>query len=362
MSLLRILIIDGASAMRQAISVALRKDARLDVVGAMASGMLALARLEELRPDVVLLDVAEDREGLQTLARLRESQPTLPIIIFSQLASRGSQVTVDALMLGATAYVTKPVSNAELDACVSRELIPKINAVAGSSPEKPARVSRPVVASDDSFVRPRAELVAIATSTGGPKALSVVLSSLPASFSTPIVIVQHMAMGFTAGLAESLRRQAGRDVREVNASQPLQAAPIWLAAGGRHLVLARDGGVTHVRPDNSPLENECRPSADVLFRSIVEIYGSRCLVVVLTGMGCDGLSGCRSIRQAGGQIIVQDEASSVAWGMPGQVASAGLADAVVPLTGIANEIMRRVRGGESMTGSGHSAVERRAGQ
>lgn len=362
MSPLRILIIDGTSTTRQALSASLRKDSGLDVVGAMASGTLALARMEELRPDVVVLDVAEDREGLKTLARLRESQPSLPIIIFSQLAVRGSQVTIDALMLGANAYVTKPASNAELDACVMAELIPRIKAVTASVVEKPSRVLPPVIESDEAAARPRAEIVAIATSTGGPNALSVVLSSLPASFSTPIVIVQHMASGFTAGLAESLRRQTGRDVREVDSVQPLPAAPIWLATGGRHLVVARDGAITHVKPDNSPHENECRPSADVLFRSIVELYGSRCLAVVLTGMGCDGLSGCRSIRKAGGQIIVQDEASSIAWGMPGQVASAGLADAVLPLPGIANEIVRRVRGRGVMVGSGNTAFDRKSGE
>lgn len=150
-----------------------------------------------------------------------------------------------------------------------------------------------------------------------------------------------MATGFTTTLAESLRRQTSRDVREVADAQPLNEAFCWIAGGGRHLTLARPGLAVQVIPAEGPPENGCCPSADVLFRSMVDVYGSRCLAVVLTGMGYDGLAGCRAVHQAGGTILVQDEPSSIAWGMPGQVANAGLADAVLPLTDLSREICRR---------------------
>ena len=379
MQRIRVLIVDGVSTTRQLLGRVLQRDMDLEVVAAVAGGRLALARLSELRPDVVLLDVAlPELEGLQTLAAVRETHPHLPVIVFSGLTERGSQVTVEALLLGATDYVTKPVSNAELEQCVLGELTMKIKSLHAASvkcePEGvspmaltlessrhiPCAVSlrsadgtwsvpaTPPVKSVSSgspvAVRPAtpsAEIVAIATSTGGPNALTSLLSSLPATFTTPIVVVQHMAAGFTSTLAASLRRQTGRDVREVETVQPLNAAPVWLAPGGRHLVVTRQGATIQVAPDNALPENGCCPSADVLFRSVVDLFGSRCLAVVLTGMGHDGLAGCRAIRHAGGQILAQDEATSIAWGMPGQVAMAGLADDVLPLTGIAQEICRR---------------------
>ena len=344
--------------------------------------------LRQIEP---VLDVtAPDYEGLKTLAAVRETHPALPVIMFSRLTERGSQTTLDALQLGATDYVTKPASSADLERCIQGELTRKIKTLAtvairvgvaagvaqqtlGSRDKAPA-VGQAV---PDSMARPdsmtghrqaqpdlphqclskptspaqqalssrpairTAEIVAIATSTGGPNALASLLSSLPPSFLTPIVVVQHMASGFTATLAESLRRQTGRNVREVENDQPLDAAEVWIAPDGRHLVLTHRGRTIQVASHDAPPENGCCPSADVLFRSVVDVFGSPCLAVVLTGMGCDGLAGCRAIRQAGGTILVQDEASSIAWGMPGQVATAGLADDVLPLTDLAQEICRR---------------------
>lgn len=362
---IRVLIVDGASTTRQTLSRLLNQDRELEVVGATATGRLALAKLGELRSDLIVLDVARpDLEGLKTLAAIREAHPQLPVIVFSQLTERGSQTTVDALLLGATDYVTKPDSNAALERCILSELTAKIKSLGGphqavvpvnlnaqrddAVPAAPrsgpssttsgwsgAPPSRPA--------NPPAEIVAIATSTGGPNALAALLSALPPAFVTPIVIVQHMASGFTTTLAESLRRQTGRNVREVDSAQPLTGAAAWIAPGGRHLVVTRLGMTTQVAPHNAPPENGCCPSANFLFRSVADVFGSRCLAVVLTGMGNDGLSGCRAVREAGGAILVQDEASSVAWGMPSQVASAGLADGVFSLTDLAPEICQRTK-------------------
>lgn len=364
MKRIRVLIVDGAPLTRQMTRGLLDRDPEFEVVGAVASGRLALANLSDLNPDVVLLDVTlPDREGLKTLAAVRDAHPTLPVIMFSQLTERGSQTTLDSLELGANSYVTKPASNTELERCVQGELTSKIKTlfaatsreskapaglsvgqtVAGQALVKnsSAEASPPLQTPPFREAHHAAQIVAIATSTGGPNALSSLLLSLPPSFATPIVIVQHMASGFTTTLAESLRRQTGRNVREVETVQPLNAAPVWIARGGRHMVVTRSGVTTQVAPNDDPPENSCCPSANVLFRSVVDVFGSRCLAVVLTGMGYDGLAGCRAVRQAGGTILVQDEASSIAWGMPGKVATAGLADEVLPLTDLAQEICRR---------------------
>ncbi|MDB5390716.1 MAG: response regulator receiver modulated CheB methylesterase, partial [Planctomycetaceae bacterium] len=302
------------------------------------------------------------------LTAIRETRPTLPVIIFSRLTERGSQTTVDALLLGASDYVTKPDDSTALEHCVRVELTAKIKTLAAVQRAAPpeTRISRhkielksgplpgplagqSVATQGSARVSPArqansvAEIVAIATSTGGPNALAFLLSSLPPSFATPIVIVQHMASGFTTTLAESLRRQTGRDVQEVSTAMPLNAAAVWIAPGGRHLIVNRQGVVVQVVPDDGPPENSCCPSADVLFRSVALEFGSRCLAVVLTGMGYDGLAGCRAIQGAGGRILVQDQASSVSWGMPGQVASAGLADQVLSLTDLPNAICRYAR-------------------
>ncbi len=358
MSRIRVLIVDSSSITRETLRQLLGSDRDLEVVAVTASGIVALSKVNDLNPDVVLLDVAKpDMEGLKTLAVLRETHPTLPVIMFSRLTERGSQTTVDALLLGATAYVMKPESKADLERCVRGELATQIKASGARAPtvratahsvqdDVPAELrgaltSSPVAVPTPRNSSPPAEIVVIATSTGGPNALASLLSALPASFATPIVVVQHIVSGFASILAESLRRQTGHVVREGDSVQPLNAAMVWIAPDGRHLVVTRQGVTTQVAPNDDPPENDCRPSADVLFRSVVSIFGSRCLAVVLTGMGNDGLEGCRAIRQAGGTILVQDEASSICWGMPGQVATAGLADLVLPLTDLPQEICRR---------------------
>ena len=362
MKRIRVLIVEGSPTTREAIRQQFGREADLELAGLFSNGRVALAQLTDLSPDVVVLDVAEpDLEGLKTLTALRLTHPTLPVLVFSQLTQRGSQVTVDALLQGANEYVTKPGTQIDLSQTLRGELVARIKSLAMTASGNTTPRIKPLTTSPDirraspapvaAITSPEspagrersfkvAEIVAIATSTGGPNALATLLSLLPTSFATPIVIVQHMSSGFTATLADSLRRQTRRVVQEVAAANAIHDAAVWIAAGGRHLVVKRDGVITQVAPDDGPAENECCPSADVLFRSVANVYGSRCLAVVLTGMGSDGLAGCRAIRQAGGSIIVQDEASSISWGMPGQVARAGLADQVLSLTELAQEICR----------------------
>ncbi len=187
-------------------------------------------------------------------------------------------------------------------------------------------------------------MVAIGASTGGPNALTELFGRLPAPFPVPIVIVQHMPPMFTRLLAERLSAQSGSRVEEGASGVTLQPGRVWVAPGDYHMIVVRDGTQVRMQIHQDPPENSCRPAVDVLFRSLARTFGAHALAVVLTGMGSDGLRGCECVREAGGRILVQDEASSVVWGMPGYVARAGLADRVLPISPLADEIVRRVRG------------------
>jgi two-component system chemotaxis response regulator CheB len=186
------------------------------------------------------------------------------------------------------------------------------------------------------------EVVAVGASTGGPNALVELVAALPPDWAVPLVIVQHMPPEFTTRLAERLSEKARLRIREAAEGEAVSAAQGWVAPGGYHLRLRRDGAAVRLALDQGPPVNSCRPAVDVLFRSAAEVYGSGVLAVVLTGMGQDGLRGCECVRAAGGQVLVQDEASSVVWSMPGAVAQAGLADRALPPQQLGREIVWRV--------------------
>jgi two-component system chemotaxis response regulator CheB len=193
-----------------------------------------------------------------------------------------------------------------------------------------------------SFAAARVEVLVIGTSTGGPGALMDLIPQLPADFPVPILIVQHMPPVFTKLLADRLDATSRIAVGEAASSQSISPGRAWVAPGDFHMEVRRDGEIVRILTNRSAPENSCRPAVDVLFRSVASVYGPSVLAVVMTGMGQDGLRGCREIQAAGGQIIVQDEASSVVWGMPGFVARAGLADQVLPLSRLGDEIIARV--------------------
>jgi two-component system, chemotaxis family, protein-glutamate methylesterase/glutaminase len=195
---------------------------------------------------------------------------------------------------------------------------------------------------DPSGFAPRPALVAIGVSTGGPNALAELIPALPGDLAVPVLVVQHMPPMFTRLLAARLDAQSALTVREATDGLPLTPGTVTIAPGDFHMVVDRDGSRARVVLNQDPPENSCRPAVDPLFRSVAAAYGSRVLGVVLTGMGQDGLRGCENVRDAGGRVLAQDEASSVVWGMPGFVVRAGLADRVLPLADIAAEIMRRV--------------------
>lgn len=347
MDKIRVFLVDDSSVVRRLVASALNRDPALEVVGTAADGQMALNRLFELQPDVVLLDLEMPvMDGLQTLMALRKTHPRLPVIMFSRHTQRGVEATVQALTLGADDYVPKPGEGLNVSACIEELLIPKIKLLAqrASPPPRPCIVPSGKKTEGVGSRPQRVEIVVIGASTGGPNALAELLPSLPPDWSVPLVVVQHMPPEFTARLADRLGEKSGLRIREAVAGEQIAAAQGWVAPGDFHLVVRRTGQAIRLALNKEPPINSCRPSVDVLFRSAAEVYGAGVLAVILTGMGQDGLRGCEGIRAAGGQVLAQDEASSVVWSMPGAVAQAGLADQVLPLVKLGPEIVRRVRG------------------
>lgn len=427
---IRVLVVDDSMVMRRVVSDILAAEPDLDVQPPAAGGALALARLDAGAIDVVVLDVEmPGMNGLDVLAELRKRKPSPMVIMFSASTQKAASITLEALLLGASDYVTKPSGTGSAAASVElvrTQLLPKIRAMGRRTQARPSATTTtttttttPAPSSGPTTSKPMAaakpdssspwpinpplqatmttttpsgsfgsrtpsavlrtpsgsfgartssgsfaartpsgsfggrstapasapiEILAIGTSTGGPNALGVLLHELPATLSIPIVIVQHMPPLFTKMLAERLTATTPIPVVEVTHGQVILPGHAYLAPGDQHMVLHRQGVNVVALLNKDPPEQSCRPSVDVLFRSVATTYAARTLAVVLTGMGQDGLIGCQALRAAGAQIVVQDEASSVVWGMPGFVARAGIADAVKPLADLPMEILRRIRG------------------
>lgn len=342
MAKIRVLVVDDSVVVRRLIAECLKGDPDIEVVGTAATGQIALARIPQVNPDVVTLDLdMPGMDGLQTITAIRKIYAKLPIIMFSVLTERGAEATLDALASGANDYVTNVGNAATSIERVRSDLIPKIKLLCrGVAPEV---LSCPVIRMPPADPAPsRVDVLAIGVSTGGPNALAALMPGLTKRFPVPILIVQHMPALFTRLLAERLEALTGMPAREGVADALLRPGDIWVAPGGYHMDLERTSDGVRLRIHEEPPENSCRPAVDVLFRSVAKVYGAASLSVVLTGMGQDGLRGCEHIREAGGQVLAQDEASSIVWGMPGAVANAGLADQVLPLAEIAAEINRRV--------------------
>jgi len=353
----RVLIVDDSVVMRRIVRQALESDPDIEVAGVAANGRIALAMVEQYTLDAITLDIEmPEMDGLQTLRELRMRGVRTPVIMFSTLTERGALATLDALAAGADDYVAKPANVGSVQDSMARirlEVIPRIKALcwkskgqsSSATPESPTRPGAVHSVIAAAAADQRVDLVAIGTSTGGPNALADVIPLLPSNLPVPVVIVQHMPPTFTRFLAERLCAASSLDVQEGVTGTLIEPGHVWIAPGDFHMNLRRDDSLVRLGVFQAQPENSCRPSVDVLFRSAAKVFGSNVLAVVMTGMGQDGLRGCELIKQAHGQVIVQDEASSVVWGMPGYVAKAGLADSILPLAEIANEIVRRVQRG-----------------
>ena len=348
--MIRVLVVDDSALIRRLITSALEEADDIEIVGKARDGIEAVELVEELRPDVVTLDVEMPRlDGLGALVQIRARQPRLPVIMFSTLTEKGAAATLEALSRGASDYVTKPSNTGSIReglASVRDQLVPRIRALAGvrrlasaSAPPPP----RPVAPAAPKPPRSAPQALVIGCSTGGPDALATLLPELPADFPLPVLVVQHMPPVFTTMLAQRLDRTCPLTVREAVDGDAVVPGEVLLAPGDFHLKLTGAPGRVRVRLDQSPPENFCRPAVDVLFRTAAEVYGGKAIAAVLTGMGHDGLEGVRTLGGLGAHVLAQDEATSVVWGMPGAVANAGLADEVLPLRDIAARIVAAVR-------------------
>ena len=348
---IRVLIVDDSAVVRGALGRILDGAGDITVVTTAPNGQLALDALKHCEVDVVLLDIEMPvMDGISTLPRILAAHPSVRVIMASSLTQQGAAITMQALALGAADYIAKPSARVGAVglASVAGEIVAKVRAIgqarrAGNG--VPAQPVRPapraahasiLVTSPESVSAPR--VLAIAASTGGPNALAEVLAGLPRDYGLPTIITQHMPPVFTALLAQRLQRDTGRECVEARDGEAVRSGCTYIAQGDYHLIVQTHEGQPILRLQQSPPENHCRPAADPMFRSIAAVYGASTLAVVLTGMGEDGRRGCEAIRDRGGRIIAQDEATSVVWGMPGAVTQAGLARWVLPLPDIASRI------------------------
>ena len=349
---IRVMVVDDSAIVRGFIARILESEPGIVVAATCANGQAAVQQAARLALDVIILDVEMPvMDGLTAVPKLLAANPQARIVMASTLTQRNASVSLEALSRGATDYVAKPsTSGISGHADFRRELLAKVTALGRSRPraaraplatasDQPAAPHKPAHAYVLRHAAPaRPQALVIGSSTGGPQALMSVLAALPPGFTAPVLVAQHMPATFTAILAQHLARVTGRFCIEAMAGAILRPGSIVVAPGDFHLEVAREGTALVTRLNQAPAENFCRPSVNPLFRSAARVFGPEACAVMLTGMGSDGLDGARALAAAGAPVIAQDEASSVVWGMPGAVATAGLCTAVLPLAAIAGHV------------------------
>jgi two-component system chemotaxis response regulator CheB len=373
---IRVMVVDDAIVVRSLLARWVDAEPDMEVIASLRTGREAVARIEQSDADVVVLDIdMPELDGISALPLLLQKKRDLVVIMVSTFTRRSAEISLRALALGAKDYIPKPETTREATTSVEfrRELIEKIRTLGRNrsaprvyarapAPEvppahgKPAPSARarkapsheaePLRLRPFSVVPPRVLL--IGSSTGGPQALTALIEKLPAAVDrAPVLIAQHMPPMFTTVLAEHLSRAGGRGAHEAEDGEPVLAGGIYVAPGGRHMRVVRDGDAIRIALGNDPPINFCRPAVDALFSSAAPIWGAASLALILTGMGADGTHGAADIVAAGGSVIAQDEATSVVWGMPRAAAQAGLCSAVLPLDQIAAKIIRLFSGARS---------------
>lgn len=340
----RVMVVDDSAVVRGMVTRWL-EDEGVEIAAIAVDGVQALKRLADTEIDVCILDIEmPNMSGLEALPKLLAMKPSLRVIMASTLSERGAEVTLRALDLGAADYIPKPSANKLGGAeTYRRDLLEKVLQLGAraTQPAPPPSPSLPPIPLRAAAV----EAVVVASSTGGPPALRQFVMGLGASWTAPILIAQHMPQGFTKSLAQMIDRSCSMEAREAVNGEPVLRSTIYVAPGGYHMsVRAAGAGRATIHLDQGPEINWCRPSADPLFISAARFWGAKAMGVVLTGMGHDGRDGATILAGAGGQIIAQDEATSVVWGMPGAVAAAGVADAILPLNEIGPYVSRVAAG------------------
>jgi len=360
---IRVMIVDDAVVVRGLFARWVEAEPDLELAATLRTGREAVEQIERLDPDVVVLDVEmPELDGLAALPLLLGKKRDLVVIMASTVTRRNAEISLRALSLGAADYLPKPLATREVTTSANfrRELIEKIRQLGlrakrkwlaeAAKPLGELRPLAPIAA--ERVLRPMPtsppRVLVIGASTGGPQALNAVISQIGSVLErAPVLITQHMPPTFTAILAEHLARVAKRPVREAQDGEEINAGAVYLAPGGRHMLVTRRNGVAVAALDDGALINFCKPAVDPLFSSAAATWGGKVLALVLTGMGADGLNGARAVVAAGGHVLAQDEASSVVWGMPGQVANAGLCSAILPLGEIGASLTRLFAGDAS---------------
>lgn len=351
--MIKVLIVDDSAFMRKALTSMLQEDPEIKVVGAARDGLEAIQMVQELKPDIVTMDVEMPRmDGITALKEIMSKNP-VPVIMVSSLTTEGAKVTLEALELGAVDFIPKNLSELSVNIVkIKGMLLEKIKTIAKRGIVK----RRPVVKSSEprvetaKFEPPRTRvsterkvgIVSIGTSTGGPKALQDIIPKLPKDFPVPIVIAQHMPPNFTKPFAERLNQLSQLTVKEAEEGEPLKVGVVYVAPGRGHMRLKRRGIETFISISEDREEFIYRPSVDALMLSVAECFPGRSLGVILTGMGNDGAKGAKRIKETGGRVFAQSEDTCVVYGMPKAVVDAGLADKIVPLDEMAGEIINAV--------------------
>ena len=341
----RIVVVDDSAFMRKAITMMLEEEPTFEIIGTATNGEDAFEMVKTLKPDVVTLDIEMPGiSGLEVLERIMKEIPT-PVIMISSLSTEGAEETMKALELGAVDFIPKSLSYVSLDIVkIKDSLIEKIKSIAsrGKSVLRKYKIQgrkRPALKINQENVGGKIRLVTIGISTGGPKALLDVIPLLPKDFPRPVMIVQHMPPKFTASLAERLNKLSEVRVKEAEFGETLQKGTVYIAPGGQHMTLRRNGSKIEIVISDKPSDSLYKPSVDVMLDSVVDIYGSQTLSVIMTGMGKDGLEGSRKIHEKKGKIISESEQSCVVYGMPKAVVDAGIVDRVEDSDNIAEVIV-----------------------
>lgn len=343
---IRVLVVDDSAYVRKVLKRMLESDPGIVVVGTAGDGQEALDLVDELRPDVVTLDLMMPRKnGIQFLREQMAKAP-LPVVVVS-IASESGRMALEAMDAGAVDFIQKPTALAlEKIYDIQQNVVEKVKAATGACLPALLRLTETMPQMAETRPSPAkgaVDLVAIGVSTGGPQALRHVLAQLPADFPVPIAVVLHMPVGYTKLYADNLNTITAITVTEAAEGDVLRPGTVYIAPAGRHMILERASDESvRVHLDIRPMDTLHRPSVDVLFQSAAEVFGPRVLAVVMTGMGSDGLEGAAWIKAKGGYVFTESEESCVIYGMPRCVVEAGLSDRQVPLERLAPTIMEVV--------------------
>ncbi len=359
--MIKVLIVDDSAFMRNALTSMLSSDPEIKIVGTAKDGLDALDKIKELRPDVVTMDVEMPRmDGIAALKKIMETNP-LPVIMVSSLTTEGAKVTLEALEIGAVDFIPKNLSELSINIVKIKEmLIEKIKYLGKKGVPKKATIRRlapaapstqkpkeTIIQTPSPLVRTTGDrkvgIVAIGTSTGGPKALQEIIPHLPKDFPVPIIIAQHMPANFTGPFAERLNQLSHIRVKEAEEGEVIKPGSAYIAPGRGHMRVKRPRGLETVLTISENKEEYIyRPSVDAMMLSVSELFPGRALGVILTGMGNDGCKGLQAMKKTGARIFAQNEESCVVYGMPKAVVDAGIADKVLPIEEIAGEIINSV--------------------